>query len=87
MDKEKGTIFLHGAVLSVEGDQCVEVWRKVSGPLSGHHCLTTDALKQGSFEGPLSDPEAVGVALAQDLKKRGADVILQKIFALARPES
>lgn len=62
LDAEKGTIFLQGAVLSVEGDQCVD----------------------GRFEGPASDPEAVGIALARDLKSRGADEILQKIFALAR---
>jgi len=62
INTEKGTILLKGAVLTIEGDQCVE----------------------GSFEGPLSDPEVVGITLARDLKKRGADKILQDIFSLSR---
>jgi hydroxymethylbilane synthase len=41
-------------------------------------------LIRDSQMGSVADPEAVGVALAEKLKRQGADEILQAIFAQAR---
>jgi hydroxymethylbilane synthase len=37
--------------------------------------------------GPCSDPEAIGIALANILKQQGAGEILQEIFDTVRPEA
>ncbi len=62
VNKENGTLYLRGAVLSVDGVRCV----------------------QGEMEAPISDPEALGVKLAQELKQQGAAEILQEIFDASR---
>ena len=46
-----------------------------------------DSLIRDERRGSLTDPEAIGRALAADLKSRGAGEILQEIFAEMRPEA
>ena len=43
-------------------------------------------LLRDSCRGPASDPEAIGVALAETLRSQGAGEILEEIFASVRPE-
>lgn len=44
-------------------------------------------LIRDQVSGPESDPESIGIALAEKLRSQGAGEILQEIFANVRPQS
>jgi hydroxymethylbilane synthase len=62
-----------------EGDQLVLTGMVAS--LDGLRLIREEA------RGAQSDPEAIGVALAETLRAQGAGAILEEIFATVRPEA
>jgi hydroxymethylbilane synthase len=49
--------------------------------------LDGERLIRDEARGPQVDPEAIGLALAQNLRAQGAGAILEEIFATVRPEA
>ncbi|MFM8604126.1 MAG: hydroxymethylbilane synthase, partial [Cyanobium sp.] len=49
--------------------------------------LDGERLIRDEARGPQSDPEAIGIALAEKLRAQGAGAILEEIFATVRPEA